>query len=90
MRPLLPELLPAEIKRTLRSPWLHPLNDLQAVDELLERVNPMWALGRIRARVIEVRSETPDTKTFVLKICALFILLAALCATVTPVTVCTH
>ena len=67
MRPLLPELLPADIKRTLRSPWLHPLNDLQAVDELLERVNPMWALGRIRARVIEVRSETPDTKTFVLK-----------------------
>lgn len=67
MRPLLPETFPAEIKRTLRSPWLHPLNDVQAIDELLERVNPMWALSRTKARVVELRSETADTRTFVLK-----------------------
>jgi ferredoxin-NADP reductase len=50
-----------------RSPWLHPLNDLHAIDDLLAQVNLTWAVGRIRARVRRVVQETPDTRTFVLR-----------------------
>src|SRR5688572_23655241 len=50
----------------LRSPWLRPFNDLAAVDDWLGLLNPMWSLTEIRARVVEIRDETPDTKTFVL------------------------
>jgi ferredoxin-NADP reductase len=50
-----------------RSPWLRPLNDLHAIDDLLAQVNRTWSLGRIRARVRRVAQETPDTRTFVLR-----------------------
>jgi ferredoxin-NADP reductase len=49
-----------------RSPWLRPLNDISAIDDLLARVHPTWALGRIKARVVQIVRETPDTRTFVL------------------------
>jgi ferredoxin-NADP reductase len=50
-----------------QSPWLRPLNDLHAIDDLLTQVNRTWSLGRIRARVRRVVQETPDTRTFVLR-----------------------
>ena len=49
------------------SPWLHPLNDVAAIDDLLAQLHPTWSLGRIKARVRAVISETADTKTFVLR-----------------------
>ncbi len=51
----------------LTSPWLRPLNDLDAIDDLLAVVHPTWALGRIKARVLRVIPETPDVKTFVMR-----------------------
>jgi ferredoxin-NADP reductase len=43
------------------------LNDVAAIDDLLAGMNATWALGRIKARVVRVHDETPDTKTFVLR-----------------------
>lgn len=50
-----------------RSPWLRPLNDLYAIDDLLAQVHPTWSLGRIKARLRCVVQETPDTRTFVMR-----------------------
>ncbi len=49
------------------TPWLRPLNDVAAIDDLLAHVHPTWSLGRIKARVLAVVDETADTKTFVLR-----------------------
>jgi stearoyl-CoA 9-desaturase NADPH oxidoreductase len=51
----------------LRSPLFAPLNDVQAIDDLLASANPLWSLTRIKARVVDIRQETADTRTFVLK-----------------------
>src|SRR5689334_13569058 len=52
---------------TLRTtPWLHPFNDVVAIDDLLASLHPTWALGTIKARVLRIEDETADTKTFVL------------------------
>jgi ferredoxin-NADP reductase len=48
------------------SPWLRPFTDVAAIDDLLAELHPTWALGRIKARVLGVHDETPDTKTFAL------------------------
>lgn len=56
------------LTETLRAtPWLHPLNDVAALDDLLATLHPTWALGRIKARVLAIHDETPDVKTFVLR-----------------------
>lgn len=49
------------------TPWLRPLNDVAAIDDLLAQVHPTWSLGRLKARVLEVVAETPAIKTFVLR-----------------------
>ena len=36
-------------------------------DDYLELLNPMWSTKELRARVVEVRAETPDTATLVLR-----------------------
>ena len=56
----------APMRRFLAAPWLHPLNDPTALDELLAGIDPLWSLSEVRARVAEVILETPDTRTFVL------------------------
>lgn len=53
--------------RLLESPWLRPLTDLEAIDDLLVGAHPTWSLGRIKARVVEIRDETPDVRSFVLR-----------------------
>jgi len=50
--------------RLLASSWLRPLNDLDALDDLLAPWHPTAALGRIKARVVEIRQETPDVRSF--------------------------
>ena len=55
------------VSRLLGSPWLRPLNDRDAIDDLLVQVHPTWSLGRIKARVLEIREETPDVRSFVLR-----------------------
>jgi ferredoxin-NADP reductase len=49
------------------TPWLRPLNDVAAIDDLLAQLHPTWSLGRIKARVLAVIVETPDTRTFALR-----------------------
>lgn len=53
--------------RLLGSPWLRPLNDLEAIDDLLAQVHSTWSLGQTKARVVEIRQETPDVRSFVLR-----------------------
>src|SRR5437870_4339229 len=55
------------LKPLLTSPWLAPLNDASAIDGVLGRVDPLWSVNTIRARVVQVRDETADTRTFVLE-----------------------
>jgi len=53
--------------RVIESPWLRPLNDVGAIDDLLAQVHPTWSLGRIKARVVEIRDEAPEVRSFVLQ-----------------------
>jgi len=53
--------------RLLRSPWLRPLNDPTAWDQLLSAINPMWSTRDFPARVLRIIDETSDTKTFELQ-----------------------
>jgi ferredoxin-NADP reductase len=54
-------------RRLWTSPWLRPLNDLDAVDDLLGLANPLWSVREVRAEVVRVLAETPDARTFVLR-----------------------
>jgi ferredoxin-NADP reductase len=65
--PMLATTAPSLLQTLLRSPWLRPLNDLGAIDDLLSLLDPLWSLGAIRARVVEVRRETATATTLVLK-----------------------
>ncbi|WP_134768612.1 iron-sulfur cluster-binding domain-containing protein [Nocardioides sp. 1609] len=53
--------------RVLRSRVLAALASPHGVDRYLELVNPMWAAEEVRARVVEVRRETPSVATVVLQ-----------------------
>ncbi len=60
-------MLTTAFKPILRSPWLAPINDAIALDDLLAQVNPLWSISAVKARVVQIREETADTRTFVLK-----------------------
>ncbi len=51
----------------LSSPWLRPLNDLDALDDLVSQVDATWSLTRIKARIIGTVRETEDVRTLVLR-----------------------
>ncbi|HXC50234.1 MAG TPA: FAD-binding oxidoreductase [Candidatus Limnocylindrales bacterium] len=53
--------------RILSSPWLSPLNDTAAIDDLLGLVDPTWSVAAVRARVVSVNRETDDASTLVLR-----------------------
>jgi len=55
------------LRSLLASPWLRPLNDPVALDDLLAMVRPTWSLTAIKARVVESVRETPDARTLVLR-----------------------
>lgn len=55
------------LSRLARSQWLRPLTDEAAIDELLQRVRPTWSLRQIRAEIVEVRQETADTCSLILR-----------------------
>ncbi len=65
MLSLKPNRITTKAKALLHSPWLHPLNDVEAINDSLALVNPLWSLNRIKARLLDIIPETPDTKTFV-------------------------
>ncbi len=49
------------------TPWLRPLNDVAALDDLLAALHPTWSIGRLKARVTAVVDETSEVRTFVLR-----------------------
>jgi ferredoxin-NADP reductase len=51
----------------LAAPWLRPLNDPAAIDDLVGLVRPSFSLTKIRARVVGARRETPGARTLVLE-----------------------
>ncbi|MFM8412732.1 MAG: ferredoxin reductase [Alphaproteobacteria bacterium] len=57
-------------RRTLRallgSPWLRPLNDLAALEDLVSPWAPTWSLTRVKARVVGAKRETAQARTLVL------------------------
>lgn len=55
------------LDRLRRSPWLHPLNHADAIDDWLSMVDPIWSLGRIRARVVATIRETANARTLLLR-----------------------
>jgi ferredoxin-NADP reductase len=61
------EVMTAGARGLLRSPWLRPLNDVEAVDDLLALVDPLWSVARVRARVAHLVDETADMRTLVLR-----------------------
>lgn len=71
MRPAAASRLTARLRdggrRVLRSPWLHPLNDTGAIDDLLALADPRWSLSEIRAEVVGRETETADTVSFRLR-----------------------
>lgn len=48
----------------LRSSWLRPFNDLEAIDDWLGLLNPAWSLTTIRARIVAIDQEADDVLTF--------------------------
>lgn len=57
----------AALRSVLASPWLRPLNDPVAIDDLVGLVRPTWSLGSIRARVVDAKREAPGVRTLVLR-----------------------
>lgn len=53
--------------RVLRSPLLHPLNDTEALNDLLALANPRWSLSEIRAEVVGREQQTADAVSFWLR-----------------------
>jgi len=62
--------MPARAATTIRrrlSNAVHPLSDLEAWNRVLRRIDPMWSLTGIRARVVERVDESADTLSLWLK-----------------------
>ena len=55
------------LSQLLRSPWLRPLNDPDAWEQILGALNPMWSTRDFPARVMAIVNQTADCKTFVLQ-----------------------
>jgi len=65
--PLLNPSRSAAIRELLATPWLRPLGDPLAIDDLLGLVDPTWSLSAVRARVVDAIRETADARTLVLR-----------------------
>lgn len=60
-------MFPSLLRVFFQSPWLRPLNDRAALDDLLSVVDPLWSLSRIRALVVDRKREVPGVTTLVLE-----------------------
>ncbi len=56
-----------QISRFVEHPWLSGIVRASAIDDTLTALHPMLSLHQVRARVVRIIQETPDTKTFVLQ-----------------------
>lgn len=55
------------IRKTLTSPPVEALMSPNTIDHYLEQIHPMLAAGNVRARVVEVRRETGEASTVVMR-----------------------
>ncbi len=53
-------------------PWVENIVHPNAVETCLTALHPMWSLSSVRAKVVDIRDETADCKTFVLQTNALW------------------
>ncbi|MFO1495024.1 MAG: ferredoxin reductase [Lysobacterales bacterium] len=67
MNPAAAPAPPSTFSRLLRSPWLHPLNDADAWEQLRTAIHPMWSGRDYPARVVALVDETPDTRSLLLQ-----------------------
>ncbi len=51
------------LQRVLNHPWI----ERETLSFHLSAINPLWSLTDCRARIVEIRDETHDTKSFVLE-----------------------
>ena len=54
-------------RKVLQSTWLRPFNDPALIQGTARAINPLHQATGIGAKVVEVITETPDCKTFVLQ-----------------------
>lgn len=62
----LARIAPAVCK-ALQNPWVESVVRLSAIEDSLRLLHPLLSLSEVRARVLEVRQETVDCKTFILQ-----------------------
>lgn len=67
MPPVTAATTAAVLRSALESPWLRPLNDPVAIDDLLGLLRPTWSLGSIKALVVGSRIEARGARTLVLQ-----------------------
>jgi NAD(P)H-flavin reductase len=61
------ERLTQPLQRALQHPWVSGIVRASAVEDSLQALHPLLSLSEVRARVLRVVQETPDTKSFVLQ-----------------------
>lgn len=60
-------LLADKLAATLRHPWPASVMRLSALEDTLALLSPMLSITEVKARVVAVRNETADVKTFILQ-----------------------
>ncbi|MBI5504274.1 MAG: ferredoxin reductase [Deltaproteobacteria bacterium] len=66
LTPIAPRVA-GRVEGLLSSRWLSPLNDLEAIEDLIGRFDATWSLTRIKARVVAAIHETADVRTLILR-----------------------
>jgi stearoyl-CoA 9-desaturase NADPH oxidoreductase len=67
-----PQAFCAGAHAMLSRPWIETIVHPNAVETCLTALHPMWSLASVRAKVVAIRDETADCKTFVLQTNALW------------------
>lgn len=62
-----PQATSRRLAKLWQNPWLNAIVRFSALEDSLQMLHPMLSLIEVRARVLRVVDETPDTKTFVLQ-----------------------
>jgi len=61
------ERLTQPLQRALQHPWVSGIVRASAVEDSLQALHPLLSLSQVRARVLRLVQETPDTRSFVLQ-----------------------
>lgn len=61
------ETLTRPLRAALQHPWVAAIVRESAVEDSLQALHPLLSLSQVRARVVKVITETPDTRTWLLR-----------------------